>query len=194
MHLPPPSPPIDTAFMFIIGGLFLAKLFQNRHPDINVNVFIAFFSFAVIIFTTLIGIVSDGHLFISVPLICGLSCYLPPQYFDRRNPVAVRITIFIFILVPLAIFFLSFYKFHRWKCSKVMCSLLESIRNEIRDYKTYFRTYPVSWFRRKTRGLLSPCFLVPSDSIVCGLRVQFGSVSFLSPVMFIKFCPWKLPG
>ena len=48
----------DTAFMFIIGGLILVKIFQNRHPDIHANAFIAFFSFAVIIFFTLFGIVS----------------------------------------------------------------------------------------------------------------------------------------
>ena len=44
--------------MFIIGGLLLVKLFQNRHPDIHANAFIAFFSFAVIIVLTLLGIVS----------------------------------------------------------------------------------------------------------------------------------------
>jgi hypothetical protein len=44
--------------MFIIGGLLLVKVFQQRHPDIHANAFIAFFSFAVIIVLTLIGIVS----------------------------------------------------------------------------------------------------------------------------------------
>ena len=34
------------------------KVFQNRHPDIHANAFIAFFSFAVIIVLTLLGIVS----------------------------------------------------------------------------------------------------------------------------------------
>ena len=48
----------DTAFMFIIGGLFLVKIFQKRHPDINANAFVAFFAFAIIIFITLIGLVS----------------------------------------------------------------------------------------------------------------------------------------
>jgi len=48
----------DTAFMFIIGGLFLVKIFQNRHPDIHASAFIAFFSFAVVISFTLLGIVS----------------------------------------------------------------------------------------------------------------------------------------
>ena len=55
---PPLPPPSDTAFMFIIGGLILVKVFQNRHPDIHANAFIAFFSFAVVILFTLIGIVS----------------------------------------------------------------------------------------------------------------------------------------
>ena len=49
---------VDTAFMFIIGGLLLVKVFQQRHPDIHANAFIAFFSFAVIIVCTLVGIVS----------------------------------------------------------------------------------------------------------------------------------------
>ncbi len=48
---------LDTAFMFIIGGLFLVKIFQQRHPDINVNAFVAFFTFAIVIFVTLIGLV-----------------------------------------------------------------------------------------------------------------------------------------
>ena len=49
----------DTAFMFIIAGLLLTKVFQNRHPDIHANAFIAFFSFAVVIFFTLLGIVRN---------------------------------------------------------------------------------------------------------------------------------------
>lgn len=50
----------DTAFMFIIAGLLLTKVFQNRHPDIHTNAFIAFFSFAVVIFFTLLGIVRNS--------------------------------------------------------------------------------------------------------------------------------------
>ena len=45
--------------MFIIGGLLIVKVFQRRHPDIHANAFIAFFSFAVILVFTLIGIVSQ---------------------------------------------------------------------------------------------------------------------------------------
>jgi hypothetical protein len=47
----------DTAFMFIIGGLLIIKVFQARHPDIHTNAFVAFLAFAVVIFLTLIGIV-----------------------------------------------------------------------------------------------------------------------------------------
>ena len=57
--------PSDTAFMFIIGGLLIVKVFQKRHPDIHANAFIAFFSFAVILVCTLIGIVSL-HMFRSL--------------------------------------------------------------------------------------------------------------------------------
>ena len=48
----------DTAFMFIIGGLMIIKVLQSRHPDVHANAFIAFLCFAVVIFFTLIGIVS----------------------------------------------------------------------------------------------------------------------------------------
>lgn len=59
--LPPSllSPFPDTAFMFIIAGLLLVKIFQNRHPDIHANAFLAFFSFAVVVFFALVGIVSN---------------------------------------------------------------------------------------------------------------------------------------
>ena len=64
-HYPSAVPPkcyicciADTAFMFIIGGLLLAKIFQNRHPDVHANAFVAFFCFAVVISFTFLGIVS----------------------------------------------------------------------------------------------------------------------------------------
>ena len=54
---------LDTAFMFIIAGLVLTKIFQNRHPTIHANAFIAFFSFAVVIFFTLLGIVRSINIY-----------------------------------------------------------------------------------------------------------------------------------
>ena len=44
--------------MFITGGIILVKVYQNRHPDVQANAFVAFFAFAVIILFTVIGIVS----------------------------------------------------------------------------------------------------------------------------------------
>ena len=67
----------DTAFMFIIAGLILTKVFQNRHPDIHTNAFIAFFSFAVVIFFTLLGIVSDGHIVQSLTHDMGMLSLIP---------------------------------------------------------------------------------------------------------------------
>ena len=49
---------IDTAFMFIIGGLLTVKVLQSRHPDLNALSYVAFFCFGVVVFMTLIGIVS----------------------------------------------------------------------------------------------------------------------------------------
>ena len=63
--------PSDTAFMFVIVGLLLVKLFQNRHPDMHTNAFIAFFCFAVVIFFTLLGIVSYVKVFRAV---YGVGC------------------------------------------------------------------------------------------------------------------------
>ena len=48
---------IDTAFMFIIGGLLIVKIFQSRHSDLHSDAFVAFFCLAVVILLTLIGIV-----------------------------------------------------------------------------------------------------------------------------------------
>ena len=36
------------------------KVFQNRHPDVNASAFVAFFCFALIIFFTVVGIVSHA--------------------------------------------------------------------------------------------------------------------------------------
>ena len=108
----------DTAFMFIIAGLMLTKVFQNRHPDIHANAFIAFFSFAVVIFFTLLGIVCDGHVVQSLKHTVGLYIcwYLyPTQHYDQRNPVAVRCSLLAMTVLMVAGFFTSFYYFHRWK-------------------------------------------------------------------------------
>ena len=82
----------DTAFMFIIGGLLLAKIFQNRHPDFHANAFIAFFCFAVVIFFTFLGI-----------------------YFDNKYTLATRITLLAIVIGIVIVYFISMYYFHQWQ-------------------------------------------------------------------------------
>ncbi|XP_064393017.1 SID1 transmembrane family member 1-like isoform X2 [Halichondria panicea] len=103
----------DTAFMFIIGGIFLVKMFQNRHPDIHANSFLAFFSFAVLILFTLFGL-----------------------YYDHQHPVEVRMLLFLVILGILLVFFVSFYHFHELKFIK------ETLRNLRENVKSFCTTAP----------------------------------------------------
>jgi hypothetical protein len=85
----------DTAFMFIIGGLLIIKVFQARHPDIHTNAFVAFLAFAVVIFLTLIGIFEGST-----------DLYWP-----------TRVVLLILVLTAMMIFSVSFYFFHDWKLS-----------------------------------------------------------------------------
>ena len=48
----------DTAFMYIIGLLGGLRLYQIRHHDVVINGHLAYASFAVVIFTSVIGVVS----------------------------------------------------------------------------------------------------------------------------------------
>ena len=57
----------DTAFMYIIGLLGGLRLYQVRHHDIVINGHLAYTSFAIVIFTSVIGVVSmisSSYLFI----------------------------------------------------------------------------------------------------------------------------------
>ncbi|XP_075927449.1 SID1 transmembrane family member 2-like isoform X1 [Petromyzon marinus] len=47
----------DTAFMYIIAGLCMLKLYQKRHSDVNASAYKAYASFAVIIFFAVLGVV-----------------------------------------------------------------------------------------------------------------------------------------
>ena len=64
----------DTAFMFVMGGLFTVKVLQSRHPDINAAAYIAFFCFAVVILLTLMGIVSQTPQACICIVIASISC------------------------------------------------------------------------------------------------------------------------
>lgn len=132
----------DTAFMFIIAGLLLTKVFQNRHPDIHTNAFIAFFSFAVVIFFTLLGI-----------------------YYDRSNPVTVRCTLLAVVLIMVAGFFLSFYYFHRWQLSKEMFMTI------LNSFKIYFTTKPSSWTLLHRIRFLKLLFAFSINAIIAVVAV-----------------------
>lgn len=60
-----PSPadrcrPADTSFMYMIAGLCMLKLYQKRHPDINASAYSAYACLAVVIFFSVVGVVSAG--------------------------------------------------------------------------------------------------------------------------------------
>ena len=45
--------------MFILAGLMTVKLLQSRHPNLNALAYAAFSCFGIVVFLTLIGIVSE---------------------------------------------------------------------------------------------------------------------------------------
>ncbi|NXN14341.1 SIDT2 protein, partial [Indicator maculatus] len=53
-------PPADTSFMYMIAGLCMLKLYQKRHPDINASAYSAYACLAVVIFFSVVGVVSPG--------------------------------------------------------------------------------------------------------------------------------------
>lgn len=55
-----PSSPADTSFMYMIAGLCMLKLYQKRHPDINASAYSAYACLALVIFFSVVGVVSTG--------------------------------------------------------------------------------------------------------------------------------------
>uniref|UniRef100_A0A1X7VVV3 SID1 transmembrane family member 1 n=2 Tax=Amphimedon queenslandica TaxID=400682 RepID=A0A1X7VVV3_AMPQE len=84
----------DSAFMYIISGLLIVKIFQTRHPDIHANAFVAFLCFAIVIFLTLVGIHEDTILYWSV-----------------------RVILVCLVLFTITLIWLSFYFYHDWHMS-----------------------------------------------------------------------------
>ena len=82
----------DTAFMFVMGGLFTVKVLQSRHPDINAAAYITFFCFAVVILLTLMGIVSQ------TPQTCIFMASLPFYALINSLPCVIILTIMSFSL------------------------------------------------------------------------------------------------
>ncbi|XP_071957850.1 SID1 transmembrane family member 1-like isoform X2 [Antedon mediterranea] len=50
----------DTSFMYIIAGLGMLKLYQQRHPDINANAYASYACFAGVIFIAVLGVVLNS--------------------------------------------------------------------------------------------------------------------------------------
>ncbi|NXV01540.1 SIDT2 protein, partial [Cettia cetti] len=48
----------DTSFMYMIAGLCMLKLYQKRHPDINASAYSAYACLALVIFFSVVGVVS----------------------------------------------------------------------------------------------------------------------------------------
>ncbi|PAA90155.1 hypothetical protein BOX15_Mlig033109g1, partial [Macrostomum lignano] len=46
----------DTAFMYMLSGLCMLKIYQTRHPDVNASAHMAYMALAIIIFTGLLGV------------------------------------------------------------------------------------------------------------------------------------------
>ncbi|NWI56440.1 SIDT2 protein, partial [Calyptomena viridis] len=57
-HRCPPTP--DTSFMYMIAGLCMLKLYQKRHPDINASAYSAYACLALVIFFSVVGVVSTA--------------------------------------------------------------------------------------------------------------------------------------
>ena len=48
--------------MYIIAGLGMLMLYQQRHPDVNANAYAAFATFAAVIFVAFLGVVSSKEM------------------------------------------------------------------------------------------------------------------------------------
>lgn len=124
----------DTTFMYIIVGLTIAKLIQIRHPDFHAEGFVAFFSFSVVTLITIVSIVRE-----CVSIMCHVrTLWLLFQYGDERNPTAIRVMLLFLVVITLAIFIISFYKFHQWKLSKLKSRIFISL------FETYNLSISVS--------------------------------------------------
>eukprot|EP00795_Rhopilema_esculentum_P015101 gene15101-6278_t len=84
---------LDTAFMYIIGLLGGLRLYQIRHQDIVINGHLAYTSFAIVIFTSVIGVVFRSKVFWGIFMVLHLlTClYLSLQiYYMGRVKAAFK--------------------------------------------------------------------------------------------------------
>lgn len=118
-----PSPadrcrPADTSFMYMIAGLCMLKLYQKRHPDINASAYSAYACLAVVIFFSVVGVVSAGARWgrarlgvATSPARCPL---LSPQVFGKGN-MAFWIVFSVIHIVATLLLSTQLYYMGRWK-------------------------------------------------------------------------------
>ncbi|NXN69616.1 SIDT2 protein, partial [Himantopus himantopus] len=77
----------DTSFMYMIAGLCMLKLYQKRHPDINASAYSAYACLALVIFFSVVGVVSTAGAG------GGVGGRWPPQPAARRptRPAGLRV-------------------------------------------------------------------------------------------------------
>ena len=68
--------------MYIIAGLGMLKLYQQRHQDVNANAYAAYASLAIVIFISMMGVVRifDGNIKVAPPFydaVYGINYRLP---------------------------------------------------------------------------------------------------------------------
>lgn len=81
--------PADTSFMYMIAGLCMLKLYQKRHPDINASAYSAYACLALVIFFSVVGVVSTvgGG---GGGVAAGCSCCPPPRSPRRSSARGTR--------------------------------------------------------------------------------------------------------
>lgn len=105
--------------MYMIAGLCMLKLYQKRHPDINASAYSAYACLAVVIFFSVVGVVSAGaqrgraRLGVATRQPPDRFC-LPPQVFGKGN-MAFWIVFSVIHIVATLLLSTQLYYMGRWK-------------------------------------------------------------------------------
>ncbi|NXD00310.1 SIDT2 protein, partial [Certhia familiaris] len=106
--------PPDTSFMYMIAGLCMLKLYQKRHPDINASAYSAYACLALVIFFSVVGVVStvgtEGGGAAGPPQLTAR----PPQVFGKGN-TAFWIIFSVIHIVATLLLSTQLYYMGRWK-------------------------------------------------------------------------------
>lgn len=111
------SPP-DTSFMYMIAGLCMLKLYQKRHPDINASAYSAYACLALVIFFSVVGVVSavgtEGQGLLGPPRAHCPPPLLALQVFGKGN-TAFWIVFSVIHIVATLLLSTQLYYMGRWK-------------------------------------------------------------------------------